>query len=552
MVSVVGVGWSQRARASRVGVTAYASATLSAGLFLATVLEARSPARVATSFVAATVAIACAMLSRWAGQGGRPRLLSISLLSSLMSFEVVAALFAAEHGALEGMGLGLLIASWSAAVWLAPRRPWLVALGVIAQTSVFLAIVKAAVPETALAEPQLAFVAAGVLMLTFEASNLGRRDSEDRTIWRKLELARAQLECRRSNLARTKDGLKRQADQQLAELLAHAKTSEQLDGLLANRVAGRSRELVREVDRRPVLRSDALAEGVVIGPGRVLGRIVPGPYKRCYLGAELSNPSHRCLINMVHAAAADARVSELRAATAALAVDHPSLAPTVAVIGWSEEELAVVSEQVPGRMLIHVLARPDLSVVDALVLGQGMAEALARAHAHGCFHLGLDPYRIILGKRASGLAIYGAGLIQAWYMAGGSIEEAEQLLATPAYRAPDASPGPAADVYSLGVILFELVSKLHPFVAQVADDGSNASEVLARIQPKLDAGVRELVAAMLSTRPSARPTMAKVLETLKRSPSLGGSSDLRSLCLRLSGSELVTRRQRSSARLERA
>jgi hypothetical protein len=545
------LGWSQRARAARVGVTAYASATLAGGLFLATLLETRSPLRVGASFAAAVVAIACAMTSRWAGQGGRPRLLSISLLGSLMSFEVVAALFAAECGALAGMGLGLLIASWSAAVWLAPRRPWLVAFGVIAQTSVFLLIVKAAVPDTALAVPELAFIVAGIVMLTFESSNLGRRDSEDRTIWQKLELAHAQLEARRAHLARTKDGLSRRAEQQLAELLEHAKTSEQLDRLLADRVAGRSRELVREVDRRAVLRSDALAEGVIVGPMRVRGRITPGPYQRCFLGEDIETPSHRFVINMVHSADAHARVSELNAAIAKLSCGHPSLARITRVIGWSDEDLAVVSELIPGRMLIHALARSDLSWRDALVLGHGMAEALALAHARGCFHLGLDPHRIMLGKRGSGLTIYGAGLVQSWHIAGGSPVEGEQLLASPAYRALDPSPSAASDVYSLGIILFELVTKLHPLVAQVADDGSNAGAVLRRLQPKLDAGVCDLVAAMLSSLPSARPAMATVLEALARSLSVRSGDDLRTLCVRLSGSELATRRQRSSAPQER-
>jgi serine/threonine-protein kinase len=235
----------------------------------------------------------------------------------------------------------------------------------------------------------------------------------------------------------------------------------------------------------------------------------------------------------------------LRLALADLRAQHPAIAAVDDAFCVGDGSLAVLSEHRPGRLLIHALARPDLSFGDALQLACAMAESLAVAHAGSIFHLGLDPYRVVLGTGRRGLSIYGVGLVQAWQRCGGDPSQSFRVMATPAYRSPEQSSAQAAgetgasDVYALGVLAFEMLAKLHPFVARVAEDGSNAAATLKRVQPLVSAALADLVESMLGSDPRARPTMHEVAVALRGFAAASGAVDVEAVSARLSGSTIM-------------
>ncbi|MGW4086255.1 protein kinase domain-containing protein [Streptomyces sp. NPDC004822] len=220
------------------------------------------------------------------------------------------------------------------------------------------------------------------------------------------------------------------------------------------------------------------------------------------------------------AAAADFTSLErrfLREARLTSRLRHPGI-PAVHDHGSHEGELYLVMDLVPGRALDAVLKSDGpLPVASAADLTRRTAEVLAHAHAQNVVHRDLKPSNLMLTPDGE-LKVLDFGVAAALDPQPGETRftAAHATPGTVMYMAPEQAVGetvPASDLYSLGCVLYELLTGAPPFAAgsQFLLYHRHAHDPVPPIderRPGVPAGLRELVEALLEKKPRDRPRSA--------------------------------------------
>ena len=156
----------------------------------------------------------------------------------------------------------------------------------------------------------------------------------------------------------------------------------------------------------------------------------------------------------------------LREARSAAQLNHPNIV-SVHEVGREDDTIYIVSDLVRGVPLSEVIADSRLSFQEGVELVTKLANALHHAHERGVIHRDLKPQNVMIDDQGEphlmdfGLAKREAGEITM------TIDGA--ILGTPAYMSPEQARGEGhhvdrrTDVYSLGVILFQLLTGELPF-----------------------------------------------------------------------------------------
>src|SRR5262245_3419390 len=159
---------------------------------------------------------------------------------------------------------------------------------------------------------------------------------------------------------------------------------------------------------------------------------------------------------------------------------HPGIVAYLAHGVTEAGQPYLAMEWLDGEDLAMRLERGALPVTDALVLVRRAAEALAVAHARGVVHRDLKPSNLFLrGGEVARLALLDFGIARRTSVSQ-VLTGTGLVIGTPAYMAPEQARGerlltPAADIFSLGCVLFECLTEQPPFAA------GYAVAVLARI-----------------------------------------------------------------------
>lgn len=197
-------------------------------------------------------------------------------------------------------------------------------------------------------------------------------------------------------------------------------------------------------------------------------------------------------------------------------LQHPHILP-VYDMGMEDRRLYLVMAYMPGGPLSHRIAayRGGLPLTDVVHITAEVASALDYAHEQGIVHRDVKPSNVLLDERGHAY-LSDFGIAQ---LAG---DELESILppGTYEYMAPELAESntanPASDIYSLGVMLFEMLTGRRPFYAQNRRDliEAHAEMDVPNIQlfrPGLPLGVRVVVEQALIKDPLARPPHASSL-----------------------------------------
>jgi len=231
--------------------------------------------------------------------------------------------------------------------------------------------------------------------------------------------------------------------------------SEAGDRLLARRA-----EMIAEL--MPEAGSQPLAEGTRLGEYRVLRLVGEGGMARVYLAEQQHGDWHRSVaIKLLNHGDVEL-ISRFRAERRFLAgLEHPGIARLIDTGATAEGLPFLVTEYVDGNTITHHCRDHDLSLRERLALFLQLADAVQYAHGRLVVHRDLKPSNVLVD--ASGrLRLLDFGIAK--LMAGdGEAPRTRTGLApmTPEYAAPEQlAGGPigiAADIYQLGLLLFELV-----------------------------------------------------------------------------------------------
>src|SRR6478735_1338274 len=170
-----------------------------------------------------------------------------------------------------------------------------------------------------------------------------------------------------------------------------------------------------------------------------------------------------------------------REAMAAGNIEHPNVAGATDFGKLADGAVFLVLEFVSGRSLRDEIARGPFAVDRALHIARQISSALSAAHAQGIVHRDLKPENVMLVEKGGdpdfvkvldfGIAKVPLGdSVPPGPKSGNPITKAGMVFGTPEYMSPEQALGQTvdgrADLYALGVILFEMLSGVRPFSSQ--------------------------------------------------------------------------------------
>jgi serine/threonine protein kinase len=208
-----------------------------------------------------------------------------------------------------------------------------------------------------------------------------------------------------------------------------------------------------------------------------------------------------------------------REARALAELRHPNVLEVIA-LGMDGDSPYMVTELLVGETLETLLQGVRLEPLRALAIADQILGGLGCAHAHGIIHRDVKPENVFLSGGRYGVAkLIDFGLVRFGQNASMGPSSVLTVMGTmmgsPAYMAPEQGFGEEtterSDVYSAGVVLYELLTGAWPFVAEEISDMIRAHALapippLGESRPELEAsaGLEAVVTKALAKKPKDR------------------------------------------------
>ena len=212
-----------------------------------------------------------------------------------------------------------------------------------------------------------------------------------------------------------------------------------------------------------------------------------------------------------------ARERFLREAQTASALDHPNICVIHEIGETDEGEMFLCMAYYEGRTLRQRIAEGPLMAEEAVAIACQIAAGLARAHEAGIVHRDIKPANIILTERGEAKILdFGLAKLQG----GSQLTKTGTAPGTVAYMSPEQATGMEldhrADLWALGVVLYEMLTGLYPFSGEypeavrralIETDPQPPSHALGQAPPRYD----PVVLKLLAKNPDERYSTAREL-----------------------------------------
>jgi len=205
-----------------------------------------------------------------------------------------------------------------------------------------------------------------------------------------------------------------------------------------------------------------------------------------------------------------------REAQAAANLSHPNIVP---VFDWGEDDgtYFIVMEFVDGRPLSAVLRDPQrLPPGQIAQIGASVAAALAFAHRHGVVHRDVKPGNVLITPEGE-VKVTDFGIARA-VNTEESLTQTGAVMGTAAYFSPEQAEGKGvdarSDIYSLGVVLYEMAVGRPPFsgdspVAVASKHVRDAPMTPREVNPAVPAALEAVIMKAMAKNPDARYASAE-------------------------------------------
>jgi serine/threonine-protein kinase len=221
-------------------------------------------------------------------------------------------------------------------------------------------------------------------------------------------------------------------------------------------------------------------------------------------------------------------------ARAVASLSHPNIV-TVIDRGEQDGRQFIVFEYVAGENLKGLIEREaPLSENEALGLGVQIAHALAFAHEHGLVHRDVKPQNVLLPEGGEA-KVTDFGIARSLDV-GAGMTQTGTVLGTSDYIAPEQARGSRAtvqtDIYSLGVVLYELLTGELPFhgenfvavaMRHINDPVPSVRAVRPDVSPRVDAAIQRAMAKEPRQRFQSMEAFAAELEACLAQPEANGA-----------------------------
>ena len=207
-------------------------------------------------------------------------------------------------------------------------------------------------------------------------------------------------------------------------------------------------------------------------------------------------------------------------------LDHPNIV-RVFERGESKQSMFIAMELLEGRTLTDKISQDErLNILEALYIMSQVTDAIAKIHSKGIIHRDMKPDNVMLVKKGSDpnfVKLLDFGLARMQHQT--RLTQSGMVIGTINYMAPEQISGAgfsgATDIYSMGVMFYEMLTGEKPFVGETTIDIMKQIIDKTPIEPirfrfEVPTELNELIVQMMEKESDDRPDVEDVLETLKR------------------------------------